>query len=473
MKTLYVDCSFLAEHPDHHTGIQRVVRRVMENLHQLAADYPGLRIQAVQLDGGRFDPVEIARLQVPVPGASHKPARWPSRQALLQYLRRVFDSSRDFAAALAGDHPSVRGFLYAPRNRFGLAYLIDRLLLEPLRYLRGQRRISASDTPSALLDEVRPGDMLLLLDSTWNCDIWPSVAAFRARQGRVYSIIYDLIPFSHPQFFSRQLIADFSSWLLNGIPYVDGYIGISHTVELQTRELLASEQPAAAQAKRYGHFLLGADFTGEVTDSHVPRQGLHAALSVRPAYLMVSTVEPRKNHAYLLDAFEQLWARGVDVSLVIVGRTGWKVEALMQRIRNHPEYGRRLQHWSDLNDAELAHCYQTARCLVFPSIVEGFGLPIVESLAHDLPVLASDTPIHREIGGSQIGYFDLARPADLAERIEAIERDGLPDELKVAKGYQWLSWRDSSRQLLERVLAMSEGVSSTQDAGLESVPVSG
>lgn len=467
MKTLYVDCSFLAQAPHLNTGIQRVVRRVLENLQALTAHDPALRIQPVQMAHGRFEPVQLAQLY---PSAAAT-ASSPAQRRLQRYLRRVFDAGRDLLSALAADQPAVRRFLYAPRTQFGLAWLIERGVLRPLRALRQwrTRAVPATQGRSQALP-VTPGDLLLLIDSTWNCDIWRSVSAFRQQGGKAVAVVYDLIPLTHPQFCDAGHIANFSRWLRDSVQQVDGYIGISRTVQQSLEDFLQREYPQQAARLPLDHFLLGGDFAYHAGETDSVRDALRSALSARPAYLMVSTVEPRKNHAYLLDAFEQLWARGVDVSLVIVGRTGWKVEALMRRIRNHPEYGRRLQHWSDLNDAELACCYQQARCLVFPSIVEGFGLPIVESLAQGLPVLASDTPIHREIGAQQIGYFDLARPADLAERIEAIEREGLPDALKVAESYRWLSWRDSSRQLLERVLAMGEGAGA--GAGLESAGVS-
>jgi len=137
--------------------------------------------------------------------------------------------------------------------------------------------------------------------------------------------------------------------------------------------------------------------------------------------------------------------------LCIVGRMGWKVEALLRRIEQHPEKNVRLFWWSDLSDDELLYCYGNAKMLLFPSFIEGFGLPLVESLSNGLPVLASDTPIHREIGGEQIGYFDLADPHSLKEKLLAIEASGIPDSLQVSPGYQWLSWLESSRMLLNKM----------------------
>lgn len=451
MKNLYIDCSYLADHVHLNTGIQRVVRRIVENLTEMQGEAPA-RVIPVRIGDGRFDRIERAELYPAASSASTAAPRRPGAFIrVAHYFKRLYVTGREFVSALCGDHPRVRSFLYAPRDRFGLGFLIDRTLVRPVKRLSGR----AAPPGRGILEQVGPDDVLLLLDSTWYYNTWPSVTAFRQRGGRVIAVIYDLIPITHSRFCDDGLVTAFKAWFYDSLAHVDGYIGISHTVQRDLRAFMDNAFGARAADKQYDHFLLGADFAHRDADAGSVRSDLTQSLAERPTYLIVSTVEPRKNHAYLLDAFELLWREGVDVGLTIVGRVGWKVEALIQRIQENPEYGKRLRLWTDLNDRELHVCYQRARMLVFPSIVEGFGLPIVESLANGLPVLASDTPIHREVGGERIGYFDLASPADLAARIRQIEQDGMPVELQVPEGYRWLDWRASSRSLLERVRAMA------------------
>src|SRR5690606_41798773 len=134
----------------------------------------------------------------------------------------------------------------------------------------------------------------------------------------------------------------------------------------------------------------------------------------RPLDLMVITIEPHKNHVYLLDAFDLLWAENTDAALCFVGKIGWKNEHLIERIRRHPQLGKRLFMWNDLNDRELEYCYLNPRSLLFPSHVEGFGLPLVEAMQRKLPVMASDIPVFREIGGDAMAYFELSDPDNLA-----------------------------------------------------------
>ncbi len=124
----------------------------------------------------------------------------------------------------------------------------------------------------------------------------------------------------------------------------------------------------------------------------------------------------------------------------------------MNRIHTHERLDRNLYCFHDLNDSELGYCYENAKMLLFPSIAEGFGLPIVEGLMHRLPVMASDIPIHREVGRDHIGYFDLDAPADLEAKIRDIETQGIPEALVPADDYRWLSWSDSIEMLLVRML---------------------
>lgn len=460
MRTIYIDCSYLADHAELNTGIQRVVRQVVENFSTLA-EQESLKIQPVRIGDGRFEAVGVEQLYPAKP--AEPAARNRSHERFIRmahYSKRVYVTGREFVSALFADNRHVRAFLYASRERFGLSYLIDKGIVQPVKRMLGYR---APRTPG-IEAEIKPDDILLLLDSTWYYNVWPSVAMFRQRQGKVVAVIYDLIPITHSHFCDDGLVANFRKWFYDSLGYVDGYIGISKTVQNDLQTFMSAEFGHSIESKQFSHFLLGADFKYRQIAENEVRPELSIALAERPAYLIVSTVEPRKNHNYLLDAFDRLWADGVDVSLVIVGRTGWKVEGLMQRILNHSEYGRRLRYWHDLNDQELNYCYRNSKMLVFPSIVEGFGLPIVESLANGLPVLASDTPIHREIGGGRVGYFDINRPDDLAVQVAEIEARGVPSALRVPDDYRWLTWQESSAFLLGQVTKIASPHSQAKPA---------
>lgn len=132
--------------------------------------------------------------------------------------------------------------------------------------------------------------------------------------------------------------------------------------------------------------------------------------SAGSVYLAVGTIEPRKNHEYLLDAFELAWGAGSEARLCIIGRIDWKREALLKRICEHAEFGRRLFMFNEISDSGLQYAYGHAKALVFSSHDEGFGLPLVEAMQRGLPVMGSDIPVFHEIGGDYMAYFALQQP---------------------------------------------------------------
>lgn len=469
MKTLFVDCSHVVEDIKLNTGIQRVVRQCLHHLIFIGQDQ-GFRVQPVKISHGKFELLEeedLYRLrQVSLPSLSRS-------VAVKHYFKEVFRTGRLFLSAVGGHHPKLAQFLFAPRHKFGLAWLVDHVFLKPIKWLSFRGRASESVVSVPLPDnespleqalvkaQVEEGDVLLLLDATWHCDIWPSVRAAKQKGVQVIGVVYDLIPVTHPEYCDDYLVEVFHRWFMTSVRELDGYIAISRTVQEQLLHFLRSlpGSGGSVDSSRLDYFWLGADFP----ESHEPveiREALLEALAGKHPWLVVATIEPRKNHVLVLDAFERLWDAGLEVPLFFVGRPGWKVDALLKRLADHPLAGRLLFYWKDLSDAELDYCYQAARMLIFPSRVEGFGLPIVESLNRGLPVLASDIPIHREVGGKNIGYFDLDQPEHLAKLVTEVEQEGVPAEWQVPQDFCWLSWQESSVQLLEAVQRLTDQQSS-------------
>jgi glycosyltransferase involved in cell wall biosynthesis len=131
--------------------------------------------------------------------------------------------------------------------------------------------------------------------------------------------------------------------------------------------------------------------------------------------LMVSSIEPRKNHARLVRAWEMLRARGdSELKLVLVGSLGWKVEPILQGFRSWQERGE-LFHLSAVPAGDLRQLFASAECVICPSIAEGFDLSGIEAMLCGAPVVASDIPVHREVYGDAAVYFDRYSPEMLAE----------------------------------------------------------
>lgn len=169
--------------------------------------------------------------------------------------------------------------------------------------------------------------------------------------------------------------------------------------------------------------------------------------------LFVSTVEPRKNLGVLLDAYDEL--RGeYDGSLVVAGRIGWKSEEIERRLRAPG-----IVHLDYLPPEQLAAAYRGADVFVFPSIYEGFGFPLLEAMAHGVPVIAARSSSLPEIGGEAAVYFDPQNSRDLAGQLRRILGDrNLRDDL-IARGrervaqFRWDRAAEATLAVLRNVAA--------------------
>ena len=145
--------------------------------------------------------------------------------------------------------------------------------------------------------------------------------------------------------------------------------------------------------------------------------------------------------------------RGEDVEFVLVGRPGWARPELIDRLAVLHRSARPLTWLRDASDEELRLEYLDADLLVMASRGEGFGLPIVEALAHGTPVVARDLHVFRELLGDQAAYF--ARDEELADghaRAAAIRRT---DRLRVRSPR---TWRDTAADLLHAMQRFEEGM---------------
>ncbi len=111
-------------------------------------------------------------------------------------------------------------------------------------------------------------------------------------------------------------------------------------------------------------------------------------------FIILGTIEPRKNHQLLLDIWPEIPAH-----LHIIGQRGWRNEAVFSTLDSSPMMGKTVFEHNNLDDASLAHRLASARALLFPSFAEGFGYPLVEALQMRLPVICADLPCFREIAG--------------------------------------------------------------------------
>jgi glycosyltransferase involved in cell wall biosynthesis len=127
----------------------------------------------------------------------------------------------------------------------------------------------------------------------------------------------------------------------------------------------------------------------------------------RPHFVIVGTIEARKNHQLLLDIWRRMAASEPDPPiLVVIGQRGWEAEETIAMLDDPAMFGGSVVELGRCSDDELASIIAGARALLMPSFAEGFGLPVIEALELGTPVIASDLPVFREIAGDIPTYVD-------------------------------------------------------------------
>lgn len=286
------------------------------------------------------------------------------------------------------------------------------------------------------------GDVFLGLDLAANIVPYAEseIAGWRRKGVSINFVVYDLLPLTNPDWFVTSTVRNYSRWIDAVARQADRCICISMTVaQMLTQELAAR---SAGPLPEVTSIPLGSDLAASYPSRGFPAEiaSLREWLRRHRVLLSVGTIEPRKGQQQLLAALSQHWQAEPtsDIALLVVGRPGWKTADLQAQLRDHPEQGGRLRWLEGASDELLAEFYTDVAGLVAASHGEGFGLPLLEALAHGTPVLARDLPVFREIGGSLFDYFDDDAPERLAARLQSwLDQAWRPSAETVAALPRW------------------------------------
>lgn len=295
----------------------------------------------------------------------------------------------------------------------------------------------------------QPGDVFLGLDFSLDAvrRHRRQLARFRRDGGILWFLVCDLLPMQRPDWFSPNNVVRYKAWIEVIAGIADGFFCISYQTEQDLRDALMEKFDLSSGYQNcvvpMGHDIMESVIE---TGSQIPSVSHRFDMSA-PFTLMVGTLEPRKGHADILAAFNELWQHGANDRLVLVGRMGWRIEELRERIITHPEFGRKLMWFGDVEDVELECIYKACQGMIIASHAEGFGLPLIEALGHHKPVLARDLPIFRQHEALGVRYFPAEANSDeLASSIREWIEDANKGQIVVtppAKG-----WKDAVHVIL-------------------------
>lgn len=205
--------------------------------------------------------------------------------------------------------------------------------------------------------------------------------------------VHDLIAVHYGIDIPRWSRQYFGRWMPYSYRYADHIIAVSHHTKKDIMRLM--HVPSSKISVIYE--ALDQSFTKHPTQKD--KDNIRETFGITgPFLLYIGTINPRKNLVFLVNVFLQLAKTNPDLQLVIAGKKGWYYDTLVATIRKHAMENRVILT-DYISDLEKVALYSMATALVFPSLYEGFGLPVIEAMAAGLPVIASDRSSIPEVQG--------------------------------------------------------------------------
>jgi glycosyltransferase involved in cell wall biosynthesis len=260
----------------------------------------------------------------------------------------------------------------------------------------------------------------------------------------ISAIIYDILPSTHPHYFTEYVKTVFSEWLEIVTKNANRFFAISETTSVELCNYLESQLHENLNHPLIAVLPLGSSFSAnELSVASLTKERAKK-------FLMVGTIEPRKGYLEVLEVFESLLQLGHNVQLTIVGREGWigvpsqermDIVAALTKIRSMQSKGLPVFWEPSTSDEELTTLYQTSDFLIAASYAEGFGLPLIEASVFNLPVIARRIGIFEEVMGNSAEFFSNEPGFTLMEIIKKIALEEHP-RVKSTKEINVKTWNE-------------------------------
>ena len=285
--------------------------------------------------------------------------------------------------------------------------------------------------------------------------IYPDFCLFPLRKGsKSIVVIHDLAFLLYPEHLpQRSRLLNFinpslATLLKRCVPYA---VNKSDTI------ITTSERVKQEVCNNYGISPKKIIVSGIPPEDHFkPRKKSKIKIKEIPTKKFIyyqATLEPRKNHVNLLEAYRLLPKKfHEEYSLVLGGGLGWNYEQTQTSIDRLISEGLPVVQLGYVSDAEKLRLYQQAELYIQPSHYEGFGMPLLEAMACSTPVLCSDIPVFREVCGKGAVYFDKGHPADIASKIDKTLKNKKKLESLIQLGHERVKFYKEDTLGLEQLL---------------------
>jgi glycosyltransferase involved in cell wall biosynthesis len=363
-----------------------------------------------------------------IPGAHSPPADSPSKSGRLHALlkRVAFRMATRLPVDLQPEgHEVLRATRELAYRYWHLAKRSRRAGGTPVLLPPGQPMVTGNDAAFAF----SPRDLYVSAGLDWDYNSLSRLYREKRLHGfRALLFCYDTVPIDYPQltvFDGRQHFARYM-------------VDLAHTADI----VMSISETSRSDFIRFMHAVDGPDRDVRVahlgTDIGAPPAEApveYAELLEEPFILCVGTIEARKNHELLYNVWDRWVTRVGDAApkLVIVGMPGWGVNDLLHRIRVNPNVGGKIRILDHVSDESLAWLYRVCEFTVYPSLYEGWGLPVSESLAVGKPCICSNAPAVQEAAAGLATCIDPVDTLAWLDAIVALHGNPLERERQVAR----------------------------------------
>ncbi|MDP8996060.1 MAG: glycosyltransferase family 4 protein [Pseudomonadota bacterium] len=322
--------------------------------------------------------------------------------------------------------------------------------------LFNKAKVKSSSEPNWRKANPEPGDTICVLGNYWGS---PSLFNFLRKQARrgmkIDVLIYDLIPLLFPEFSPKRFNHLYRKRLLELNSFVTRYFAISKATAKDLKAYI--EQHSVTPVASISVIPLAQEFPFWVKadEQPPPIRSLVQTIAEKPFVLCVGTIEKRKNQSLLLGAWARLHQElGPELPrLVLLGKYGWYVEELKSLLDRESSVKAFATQISDATDAEVAFLFKHCLFTAYPSLYEGWGLPVGESLWFGKSCLTSSTSSMPEAGGDMCLYVDPANAVELYDGAKALvmsadKRTALEFRISATKLRTWSDVADDLALLL-------------------------
>ncbi len=284
-----------------------------------------------------------------------------------------------------------------------------------------------------------------------NIDVYFSPAHYLPRFCPVPQVvtIHDLAYLYFPKDFTKKDLWQLKNWTDASIKKAHRIIAVSKTTKKDIVKNYGVDGNKVSVIYN-GYEKQTTEKTSAVKLSDI-NQAQTAEIKPKKYILFVGTIQPRKNLEILIDAFEKFIQTNKDFRLIIVGKKGWLYERIFEKVRTM-KLENKVIFTGHITDEELAGYYINAFCLTLPSLYEGFGIPVLEAMSYNCPVIASFSSSLPEVGGDACLYFDPKNSDDLLEKFSILLGNNKLRKELILKGKQRIkdfSWEKCGKETLE------------------------